>query len=212
MKLHTYWRSSAAYRVRIALAIKGLDYESAPVHLLRGGGEQHREGYLALNPTALVPTLEDAGLVLSQSLAILEYLDETHPVPRLLPADPGRRAHVRAFCQDIACDIHPLDNLRVLRHLKRAYSIADEDRDDWYRHWVALGFTALETRLESTAGEYCFGDALTLADCCLVPQVYNARRRQVDLTPYPTLTAVSRRLEAIPAFVRAAPENQPDAE
>ncbi|WKE64111.1 maleylacetoacetate isomerase [Gallaecimonas kandeliae] len=212
MKLHGYWRSSAAYRVRIALALKGIDYQQVPVHLVKDGGQQHSAGYRALNPAELVPCLENEGLALGQSLAILEYLEETQGGPALLPAEPGPRALVRAFCQDIACDIHPLDNLRVLQYLKGEMGVSDEQKDSWYRHWIAVGFAALEQRLAKTAGQYCFGDTLTLADCCLVPQVYNARRFNLDLGPYPTLVAVAERLEALPAFIAAAPENQPDAQ
>ncbi|EKE75125.1 maleylacetoacetate isomerase [Gallaecimonas xiamenensis] len=211
MKLHGYWRSSAAYRVRIALAIKGIDYQQVPVHLVKDGGQQHSAQYKALNPAELVPCLEDKDLALGQSLAILEYLEETQGGPKLLPAEPGLRAQVRAFCQDIACDIHPLNNLRVLQYLKGEMALSDDKKDAWYRHWLATGFAALEVKLAKTAGHYCFGDTLTLADCCLVPQVYNARRFEVDLGPYPTLVAVVARLEALDAFISAAPEQQPDA-
>ncbi|WP_406667265.1 maleylacetoacetate isomerase [Gallaecimonas sp. GXIMD1310] len=211
MTLYSYWRSSAAYRVRIALALKNLPFQLEPVHLVKDGGEQHATRYAALNPAELVPTLVDGDVVLNQSLAILEYLEETHPEPRLLPQEPAARAQVRGLCQDIACDIHPIDNLRVLQYLSAELGVSDEQKGAWYRHWVEVGFAAIEKRLANTAGQYCFGDELTLADCCLVPQVYNARRFNVDMQAYPLLSAISARLEAIPAFFTAAPENQPDA-
>ncbi|MED5524065.1 MAG: maleylacetoacetate isomerase [Pseudomonadota bacterium] len=211
MTLYGYWRSSAAYRVRIAMAIKGIDCEQRAVHLVKDGGEQHGPVYRALNPAELVPTLVDGELVLSQSLAIMEYLEETQGGPALLPSNPAERARVRAFCQDIACDIHPVNNLRVLQYLQGELGLSDGQKDDWYRHWLAVGFRALEQRLEASAGRYAFGDTLTLADCCLVPQVYNARRFKVDMAPYPTLNAVCARLEALDAFIAAAPEHQLDA-
>lgn len=214
MKLYTYFRSSAAYRVRIALELKGLAWEAVPVHLVRGGGEQHQAAYLRLNPAGLVPALEDDGRILTQSLAIIEYLDETHPAPPLLPADAAGRARVRAIAQAIACDIHPLNNLRVLQYLKREFGIGDAQRDAWYRHWVGVGLAAVEAMLAGDArtGAFCHGDAPTLADCCVVPQVFNARRFDCDLSALPTVTRIAERCEALEAFRLAAPEHQPDAE
>lgn len=214
MKLYTYFRSSAAYRVRIALELKGLAWEAVPVHLVRGGGEQRQPGYLALNPAGLVPALDDDGRILTQSLAIIEYLDETRPAPPLLPADAAGRARVRAIAQAIACDIHPINNLRVLQYLKREFGIGDAQRDAWYRHWVGVGLAAVEAMLAGDArtGAFCHGDAPGLADCCLVPQVFNARRFACDLSAMPTVVRIAERCEALEAFRRAAPENQPDAE
>jgi len=214
MKLYSYFRSSAAYRVRIALNLKGLDYEYLPVHLTRGGGEQLRPEYRKVNPQALVPVLLDGQHTLNQSLAIIEYLDEAHPRPPLLPGDPAARARVRGLAQMIACEIHPLNNTRVLGYLTGAAGVSDEARSAWYRHWVAEGFTALEARLagDSATGRFCHGDAPGMADCCLVPQVANARRFKCDLSQYPTLVAIDSNCLALEAFQRAAPERQPDAE
>ena len=214
MKLYTYFRSSAAYRVRIALNLKGIACEAVPVHLLKDGGQQRRPEYLALNPAGLVPALEVDGQVLSQSLAIIEYLDETHPAPTLLPADALGRARVRAIAQAIACDIHPLNNLRVLRHLKREFGISDEQKDAWYRHWCELGLAAVEAMLAGDArtGRFCHGDAPGLADCCLVPQVFNARRLDCRLDDLPTVMRITAACEGLEAFRLAAPAHQPDAE
>ena len=213
MKLHSFFRSSAAYRVRLALEIKGLAYETVAHHLRKG--EQRKPEYRVLNPQGLVPALEDAGHVLTQSLAIIEYLEEAYPqTPRLLPPDPLSRAIVRAMSLAIACDVHPLNNLRVLDYLKSAIGQSQEATDVWYRHWIGEGFAALEelVRQHSRGGRHCFGDAVTMADACLVPQMYNARRFQTDLAPYPTLVAISDSLERLPAFAAARPEAQPDAE
>ncbi|MCX9156450.1 maleylacetoacetate isomerase [Niveibacterium sp. 24ML] len=214
MKLYTYFRSSAAYRVRIALNLKGLKPETLPVHLLRGGGEQKQPDYLALNPQALVPALEDDGHLLTQSLAIIEYLDEVVPAPPLLPADAPGRARVRAIAQSIACEIHPLNNLRVLAYLTKTLGVADAARQDWYRHWVFTGFGALETQLsrDPACGVFCHGDSPTIADCCLVPQVFNARRFEIDLSAFPTLVRIDAACQRLAAFVDAAPARQPDAE
>jgi maleylacetoacetate isomerase len=214
LRLHTYWRSSAAYRVRIALALKGLPYESVPRHLLRHGGEQRSPEYLALNPQGLVPALEHDGHVVTQSLAICEYLEEVHPQPPLLPADPRGRAAVRAMALAVACDIHPLNNLSVLQYLRAELGQGDESVTRWISHWIDRGFTALELLIarHSANGRYCFGDSVTLADVFLVPQVANSRRVQLDLAPYPRLAAVARHLESLPAFAAARPEAQPDAE
>lgn len=214
MKLYTYFRSSAAYRVRIALNLKGLAWDAVPVHLVRDGGEQRHPAYLELNPVGLVPTLDDDGQLLTQSLAIIEYLDETHPEPGLLPADPADRARVRAIAQTIACDIHPINNLRVLQYLKREFGISDAQRDAWYRHWVEVGLAGVEQLLarDKRTGTFCHGDAPTLADCCLVPQVFNARRFGCDLSAMPTVRRIAERCATLEAFRQAAPENQPDAE
>jgi maleylacetoacetate isomerase len=214
MRLYTYFRSSAAYRVRIALNAKGIEVDALPVHLRRQDGEQHGAAYRSQNPQGLVPALEVGGRVIAQSFAIFEYLEETHPAPPLLPEDPLERALVRAFALNIVCDIHPLNNLRVLEYLRRGLGSTDADVQHWYEHWIAEGFQGLEAlaRVHSTARRYVFGDRLTLADVCLVPQVFNARRFNCDLTPYPTLTAIDAHLTQLPPFVKARPDQQPDAE
>ncbi|MBD5801869.1 Maleylpyruvate isomerase [Azoarcus sp. Aa7] len=214
MKLYTYFRSSAAYRVRIALNLKQLDYEAIPVHLVRNGGEQRQADYLALNPAGLVPTLVDDGNVLQQSLAIIEYLDEVHPQPALLPGSPAERARIRAIAQAIACDIHPVNNLRVLRYLVHELGVNDAQKNAWYRHWIAVGLSAVESMLAADArtGLFCHGDTPTLADCCLVPQVFNAQRFDCDLSAMPTILGIVERCTALDAFQRAAPGQQPDAE
>lgn len=213
MKLYDYFRSSASYRVRIALNLKGVRPERAFVHLRRGA--QREQGYLGLNPHGLVPVLElDDGRMLTQSLAILEYLDETHPSPPLLPAGAEARARVRGIALAIACDIHPIDNLRVLDYLTGTLGVSRDAREGWYRYWIDTGFEALERQLSRDAdtGRFCHGDAPTLADVCLVPQVANARRVDLDLSPYPTLTRIEAACLALPAFADAAPARQPDAE
>ena len=214
MKLYTYFRSSAAYRVRIALNLKGLTYEPVPVHLVRDGGEQHKPDYLGLNPAGLVPALEEHGQVITQSLAIIEYVDETRPAPPLLPNDPLGRARVRAIAQSIACDIHPINNLRVLRYLKQEVGVSDDAKDAWYRHWVETGLAAVEALLadDPRTGRYCHGDAPGLADCCLVPQVFNALRFRCRTDHLPTVMRIAAQCESLDAFRRAAPGNQPDAE
>lgn len=214
MKLHTYFRSSAAYRVRIALNLKGVDYEAVPVHLVRGGGEHRQPAYLGLNPAGLVPALEDQGQVLTQSLAIIEYLDETHPQPALLPAAPLDRARVRAIAQAIACDIHPVNNLRVLQYLTRELGADEAQKSAWYRHWIGVGLQAVEAMLagDPRTGAFCHGDTPGVADCCLVPQVFNARRFGCDLSAVPTVLRIADHCAGLEAFRRAAPEAQPDAE
>ncbi len=212
MRLYGYFRSSAAYRVRIALGLKGLGYEHVGVHLRKG--EQSASQYLELNPHALVPTLVDDRGTFTQSLAIIEYLDERYPEPALLPSAPEARARVRAIALAIACDIHPLDNLRVLRYLLRTIGASEAVKDAWYRHWIDLGLSALESQLarEPATGEFCHGGSPTLADCCLVPQLANARRAEIPLDAYPTLTRIEARCNTLAAFAAAAPEKQPDAE
>lgn len=211
MKLYGYWRSSAAYRVRIALNLKQLSFENLPVHLVKNGGEQHSNSYKALNPAELVPTLVDGELSLNQSLAIIEYLDEIYPEPALLPQDPAAKATIRALALDIACDIHPLNNLRVLQYLTGPLALTEQQKQDWIIHWLHTGFTALEQRLGRTAGQFCYGDGVTLADLCLVPQVYNAQRFSLDMTLYPVISAVHHHCQQLAAFALAAPEQQPDA-
>ena len=210
MKLYTYFRSSAAWRVRIALGLKGLAWTPEFIHLTRDGGEQLRPEYRAKNPTALVPTLEtDSGALLGQSLAIIEYLDELHPDPPLLPRDPLARARVRAFALTVACEIHPLNNLRVLRYLGAAMGQDKAGRDTWYAHWIAEGLAALEALAEP--GPFCFGTTPTLADICLIPQLGNARRMHCPVAAYPRLLAAEAAALALPAFRDAAPDCQPDA-
>lgn len=212
MKLHNYFRSSASYRVRIALNLKGLTYDYASVHLKRGGGEQFTPAFRALNPQALVPVLEDGPLRLTQSLAILEYLEETHPEPPLLPSAPGERARVRALALTVACEVHPLNNLRVLDYLA-GIGIDEAARTAWYRHWVALGLDALEAELAAhRTGPFCHGESPTLADCCLVPQLFNARRFGCSLESYPTLLSIEESCNRLSAFRSAAPDQQPDFE
>lgn len=214
IRLYTYYRSSAAYRVRIGLQLKGLAYESIPVHLARDGGEQLHDSYRAINPGALVPCLVDGELTLSQSLAILEYLDEKYPEKPLLPADPAGRARVRALALIVACDIHPLNNLRILKYLGGELRLADAAKTVWYQHWVREGLRVIETHLarDAQTGEFCHGDTPGLADCCLIPQVFNARRFDVDLTPYPLIGRITARACELPEFAAAHPAGQPDSE
>ncbi|MGA7817493.1 maleylacetoacetate isomerase [Caballeronia sp.] len=214
MKLYSYFRSSAAYRVRIALNIKGLSYDYAPIHLLRDGGEQLKPDYRALSPDGIVPTLIDGDHVINQSLAIIEYLEETHPEPALLPGTPADRAFIRAIALQVACEIHPLNNTRVLQYLTTEVKLDDAAKNAWYARWVESGLDALERRLERDprVGTLCFGDSPTLADLCLVPQVFNARRFNVDVSRYPTIERVADYAATLDAFLRAAPAQQPDAE
>jgi maleylacetoacetate isomerase len=212
IRLYSYWRSSAAYRVRIGLNLKGLRYETVPVHLLRDGGEQRRPDYAEVNPQGFVPVLEHGNRKYRQSLAILEYLDETWPDTPLLPALSRDRARVRALAQLVACDVHPLNNLRVLQFFENEWNVPQAERDEWVRHWIVQGFAALEASLDDhpATGEFCEGDLPTIADCCLVPQVYNARRFGIDLARYPTIERIERACLALPAFDAARPERQPD--
>jgi maleylpyruvate isomerase len=212
--LHTYFRSSAAYRVRIALNLKGLDAQHVPIHLTRDGGAQFTDDYRKMNPLALVPLLTEGNFRLGQSLAILEYLDERYPLPPLLPPSIEDRSRARQLALTIACEIHPLNNLRVLKYLTGKMGLPDEAKVEWITHWIQLGFEALEAELTRSAsrGVYCVGDQPTIADCCLVPQVFNAQRFHVDLSAFPTLLAIHRACEALPAFQAAHPSLQPDAE
>ncbi len=213
IKLYTYFRSSASYRVRIALNLKGLPFESIPVHLLRDGGAQHSVDYARLNTTQLVPTLVDGAMTTGQSLAIIEYLDEVYREPPLMPAKSAGRARVRALSQSIACEIHPLNNLRVLQYLEHELKIDEAARAKWYRHWITLGFTALELMLENSpeTGEFCHGNRPTMADCCLIPQIANSRRFDTLLGAFPRIRRIEAACLALSEFQRAAPENQPDA-
>jgi maleylacetoacetate isomerase len=212
--LYGYFRSSAVFRVRIALNLKGLKADTRFVHLLKDGGQQHSDAYKAINPLQLVPTLINAGQAIGQSLAILEYLDESVPEPPLLPSGALARARVRQLAQTIACDIHPLNNLRVLQYLEHQIGADAEKRLAWQRHWISAGFSALEAKLarEPATGRFCHGDDPGMADICLVPQMFNARRIQMELTAYPTLLRMEESAYSLPAFQNARPENQPDAE
>ncbi|MDB5956703.1 maleylacetoacetate isomerase [Ramlibacter sp.] len=212
MKLHNYFRSSASFRVRIALALKGLGYEYLPVHLVKG--EHRQEKYAAVSPSQLVPTLElDDGQLLGQSMAIIEYLDETHPNPPLLPSDPLGRAHVRALAQLVACEIHPLNNLRVLKYLVRELKVDEEAKNTWYRHWVRSGLEMVERELQRLpAARYAYGDTPTLADCCLVPQIFNGQRFNVDFSGLTRTMAAFEACMQHPAFQQAQPAHCPDNE
>jgi maleylacetoacetate isomerase/maleylpyruvate isomerase len=210
MELFNYYRSSASYRVRIALALKGLDYDYRPVHLAKN--EQLNESYAAVSAARLVPLLRDGDHSITQSLAIIEYLDETHPTPPLLPATPAERARVRALAMDIACEIHPLNNLRVLRYLVRDLKVTEDDKNRWYRHWVETGLEVVERHLAANPSTFCHGSTPTLADCCLVPQIFNARRFDCRLDHVPNVMRVFDACMALPAFEATRPEKCPDAE
>lgn len=211
--LYGYWRSTAAYRVRIALNLKGLDYENRPVHLVRDGGQQHAPTYRSINPQELVPSLLHGERIFTQSMAILEYIEESWSDPALLPSDLRSRARVRALSQTVVADIHPLGNLRALQYLQSSLGVDEEQRAAWSRHWQALGLAAMETGLAEhpATGTFCHGDTPTLADICLVPQIYNARRWKLPLEPYPTINRIAAACDALEAFQRAAPEEQLDA-
>ncbi|MCC7096764.1 MAG: maleylacetoacetate isomerase [Thermomonas sp.] len=213
LRLYSYWRSSAAYRVRIGLNLKGLEYEIVPVHLLQDGGQQHADGYRAINPQELVPTLLHGQRRLTQSLSILEYLDEIWPDNPLLPATARERQRARSLAQLIACDIHPLNNLRVLQYLDHQWHVPQPDRDDWIRHWIEVGFRVLQEQLHDhpSTGTFCDGDTPGISDCCLIPQVYNARRCGIDMGAYPAIVRIEKACLALPEFDDARPENQPDA-
>ena len=214
MKLHSYFRSSASYRVRIALNLKGLSYDLVPVHLLNNGGEQHSDNFRALNPDALVPVLENDGVALTQSLAIIEYLEETYPVPALLSTIALDRAWQRSLALMIACDIHPINNLRILQYLTNVLGVSEEEKNTWYRHWCEQGLASVEKMLskDKRVGRYCYGDAPSLADCFLIPQIANAKRLQCDLTTMPTLLRIYDACLQLDAFIHASPAQQPDAE
>ena len=216
MKLYDYWRSSAAYRVRIALNLKGIDYESVPIPLVGPGGtpgKQLSPEYLAINPQGRVPFLDDGKIATGQSQAILEYIEEAYPDTPLLPGSAIARAHVRSFCAMIACDIHPLNNVSVMRYLKRDLGVSDDDYLGWYAHWIQRGFRAGEAfaKEHSGSGEFVFGDTVTLADCFLVPQMYNAHRFNVVVDDFPTLNSIVDACNKLPAFAAAIPESQADA-
>jgi maleylacetoacetate isomerase len=213
LRLYSFWRSSAAYRVRIALNLKGQAYETVSVHLVRDGGEQHAAAFAELNPQEFVPVLKHGHRILRQSLAIIDYIDETWPEPPLLPSVARDRQRVRAIAQMIACDIHPLNNLRVQKYLEATFGATEAQRDEWTRHWIVSGFQALEKVLADnpSTGTFCEGDVPTMADCCLVPQVYNAIRFKVDMAPFPTIRRINDACLESEEFDAARPERQPDA-
>lgn len=212
--LHNYFRSSSAYRVRIALNLKGLPYDYVAVHLNRNGGEQFRPEYKALNPQGLVPVLSEDGIHVSQSLAILEYLEEKYPDPALLPKSIEDRAYVRQLALAVACEIHPLNNLRVLKFITGSLGLSEDAKMHWIKHWTELGLSALEQEVSRSQkhGRFCFGDTPTMADCCLVPQLFNAQRFSIDLAPYPILVRIDEECRKLPAFESAHPARQPDSE
>jgi maleylacetoacetate isomerase len=218
MELFGYFRSSASYRVRIALNLKGLDYLQIPVHLIKNGGEQFSASFQAINPESIIPVLREKNdgemAVLSQSLAIMEYLEEKYPEPALLPDRLVDRAFVRALSLSIACDIHPVNNLRILKYLSAELGVTEEQKNTWYRHWCTVGLTAMEQRLSQDVrcGDFCFGDAPTMADCCLIPQIFNAQRFNCDLSEMPTLMRINQHCLKLDAFTHASPANQADAE
>ncbi|MDI9818529.1 MULTISPECIES: maleylacetoacetate isomerase [unclassified Legionella] len=210
MKLYDYYRSTASYRVRIALNLKRISYEKLSVHLLKNGGEQHSPEYLQLNPQGLVPTLEENGHVISQSLAIIEYLDEINPSPPLLPPTISGRAEVRSMALMVACDIHPLNNLRVLSYLREQFQATEEQIMAWYHHWLKSGFDALEKKLQSLPGRtsFCYGTEVTLADICLIPQIYNANRFNFSMAPYPIISEINSYCLSIAGFKDAVPKEE----
>ncbi len=212
MKLYGYWRSSAAYRVRIVMHLKGLVFDSIPVHLVKDGGQQHQEAYTDLNPTHLVPTYVDEDVTLNQSLAIIDYLEEKYSEVAVYPNDAVLKAKVKAMALDVACEIHPVNNLRVQQYLANTLSVTEQDKLAWSHHWMSLGFAAIEKQLETSAGNFCFGNDVTLADICLVPQVYNANRFNVDMSAFSHINRVVNNCNKLPAFIAALPENQADAQ
>ncbi|RUO50896.1 maleylacetoacetate isomerase [Pseudidiomarina aquimaris] len=212
MELYGYWRSSASYRTRIALNFKELDYNYLPVHLLKDGGQQHQRAYRQLNPNGLVPTLVDGQVILHQSLAIIEYLEDKHPEPSLLPGSPRQRGAIRALALDLASELQPLINLRVQQYLKQELEVTDAQKQAWLDHWFAESFSAFEKNLEEVADTYCVGDTFSLADVCLVPQVFSAQRFGIKLDDYPILMGVYERLVELPFVAAAHPSKQPDAE
>lgn len=214
MQLYTYFRSSAAYRVRIVLGLKRLDWEAIPVHLLQDGGQQHSVEYKTVNPAGLVPAFKDGEITLKQSLAIIEYLEETYPQVSVLPGDSVARAHIRGLAYDIACDLHPINNLRVLKYLEKTLGLSAEQRKEWYLHWVALGLEAFEQQLVAynEPGSFCYGHVPTLADACLIPQVFNAHRFGYHTDHLPRVTQAVQACSQLPAFIQAEPSNQCDAE
>lgn len=207
LKLYDYFRSSASFRVRIALNLKGLDYEAIPIHLVNHGGEQFSESFQQINPQSLVPALQDGNKILTQSLAIIEYLEETHPSPSLLSGNPFDNALIRSFALTIIADLHPLNNLRVLKYLSNEFKITDDEKTRWYHHWIEKGFEALEKQLKArpSSGDFCFGNHPTLADVCLIPQMYNARRFNCDLSAYPNLVRIDANCQKLEAFMNAFP-------
>jgi maleylacetoacetate isomerase/maleylpyruvate isomerase len=212
MKLYGYWRSTAAYRVRIALHLKEIEFESISVHLVKNGGEQHSNDYTQLNPTHLVPTLVDGDFSLNQSLAIIDYIEQSKDGHALYPSDVKMKAKIQALSLDIACEVHPLNNLRVQQYLANTLDLSNEAKQAWLEHWMTIGFTAVEKQLQESAGQYCFGNKVTVADICLVAQVYNANRFNVDMVGYPTINQIVENCNELPAFINALPENQHDAQ
>lgn len=212
MKLYGYWRSSAAYRVRIALHLKALDFESVPVHLVKNGGEQHSDSYVEMNPTHLVPTFVDGNFTLHQSMAVIDYLDEKYPQVPLYPSNLVEKSQVKALALDVACEVHPVNNLRVQQYLANTLATTEQQKLAWSHHWMNIGFAAIEKQLSATSGQYSFGDKITMADICLVPQVYNANRFSLDMKPFPNIVRVVNNCNELIAFQRALPENQSDAQ
>ena len=211
LKLYGYWRSSAAYRVRIALHLKALDFESISVHLVKNGGEQHHDDYVQLNPNHLVPTLVDGDFVLNQSMAIIDYIEQCFPNIALYPTDIKERAKVQALALDIACEIHPVNNLRVQQYLAKELKLNDKSKFAWMEYWITTGFKAVEAQLLKTSGCCCFGDKVTMADLCLIPQVYNAKRFGIDMREFTCINRINEYCTTLPAFIKALPENQADA-
>lgn len=211
IKLYSYYRSSSSYRVRIALNLKNLDYEIIPIHLLKEGGEQFSPDFKKINPAAKIPVINYDGHIIAQSIAIIEYLDETFPSIPLYPENPVQKAKVRQLCEIINSDIQPLQNLAVLKKLVADYGISEEKKEDWIRHWISLGFHSFESLVATTAGQFCIGDKPSAVDCFLIPQVYNAHRFSMDLKPFPTIERIHREAAQLDPFIAAHPDNQPDS-